>query len=113
MFRCKKVVIRACLTWVALAAICLCIPHSLVAAHNEPSVSGQWEGPNAWPLIAIHVMVMHTGKTLQFSYNSNSYVWDPVSGSQSPWASMRSSTRFQIWSRSSSAAVWGSSMAAW
>ena len=34
------------------------------------------------------------------------------SGSQSPWAASRSSTSAQIWSRSSSAAVCGSSMAA-
>ena len=34
-------------------------------------------------------------------------------GNQSPWAAMRSSTRFQIWSRSSSAAVCGSIIAAW
>ncbi len=34
------------------------------------------------------------------------------SGSHSPWAAMRSSVRFQIWSRSSSAAVCGSIIAA-
>ena len=33
-------------------------------------------------------------------------------GSMSPWAARRSSTRFQICSRSSSAAVWGSIIAA-
>ena len=34
-------------------------------------------------------------------------------GSQSPWAARRSLVSAQIWSRSSSAAVCGSSMAAW
>ena len=34
-------------------------------------------------------------------------------GTKSPWASSNSSTRAQIWSRSSSRAVWGSSIAAW
>jgi len=34
-------------------------------------------------------------------------------GSHSPCASINLSTNDQIWSRSNSAAVWGSSMAAW
>lgn len=45
---------------------------------SDPAVVGQWEGPLAWPLVAIHAVMMPTGRMLHFSYNSSSHVWDPA-----------------------------------
>ena len=48
---------------------------------RNPATVGQWGAPQSWPLVAVHVVQMHTGRTLQYSYNPSSYVWDPVANS--------------------------------
>jgi hypothetical protein len=50
-------------------------------ASVDPAIVGQWDGPYSWPLVGIHVTMMHTGKTLQFSYDPSSHVWDPATNS--------------------------------
>jgi len=51
---------------------------------GDASVVGLWEGPYAWPLVAIHSLLLPTGKVLQYSFPGDTqfarcYVWNPVS----------------------------------
>jgi hypothetical protein len=51
-----------------------------VTVANFPAISGQWTGPFSWPLVAIHAMLMHTGKVLMWD-NSQAIaprIWDPT-----------------------------------
>ncbi len=53
-------------------------------ASGDPAVVGQWEGPYAWPVVAIHSFLLPTKKVLQYSLpgnaqNANCYIWDPQS----------------------------------
>ena len=55
-----------------------------VSVNSDESVIGLWEGPYAWPLVAIHSLLLPTGKVLQYSFPGDTliarcYVWDPVS----------------------------------
>ncbi|MCH7879539.1 MAG: hypothetical protein IH914_09535, partial [candidate division Zixibacteria bacterium] len=48
----------------------------------DPSQVGLWEGPYAWPVVAIHAFLLPTGKVLHYSapghlLNPKSYLWDP------------------------------------
>lgn len=55
-------------------------PHDVTATSDtnaNPAAVGQWEGPFAWPLVAIHAVMMPTGRILHWSYNPSSHVWDP------------------------------------
>jgi hypothetical protein len=62
--------------------------NSLVDSDSEPSLSliGAWEGPFAWPVIAVHACVLHTGKILHYSYpsggsGSKANLWEPATNS--------------------------------
>ncbi len=49
-----------------------------------PDQVGQWSGPFDWPIIAVHMALLPTGKVLASdgqSLGSDARVWDPVSGS--------------------------------
>ena len=57
-------------------------PRGLTASpelNTDPATAGQWAGPFDWPLISVHSVVMPTGRTLLFSYDDSTQVWDPVS----------------------------------
>jgi hypothetical protein len=47
---------------------------------NDPSVIGKWDGPFTWPLVAVHAVLMKTGKVLVWSSGSTVNVWDPATG---------------------------------
>jgi len=54
------------------------------SVNDDASVVGLWEGPYAWPLVAIHSLLLPTGKILQYSFPGDTqfarcYVWNPVS----------------------------------
>jgi hypothetical protein len=50
------------------------------------SVEGEWTPPICWPLVAIHIMQLHTGKYLTWPHRSNdpnfleAWLWDPKPG---------------------------------
>jgi hypothetical protein len=48
-----------------------------------PDQVGQWSGPFDWPIVAVHMALLPTGKVLASdgqSLGSDAQVWDPVSG---------------------------------
>lgn len=52
---------------------------------DDPALVGSWEGPYAWPVVAIHAFVLPTGDALQYSFTgnpfaTNCYVWNPATG---------------------------------
>ncbi|MEE9295781.1 MAG: IPTL-CTERM sorting domain-containing protein [Phycisphaerae bacterium] len=54
-------------------------------ARGLPTLVGQWDGPYAWPVEAIHAFLLPTGKVLHFAFPGeiqfpSAYVWDPVTG---------------------------------
>ena len=51
----------------------------LAAATMDPAVSGQWNAPVKWPAVAVHLVMLHTGKVLFYRGDDlKTYVWDPV-----------------------------------
>ena len=49
-------------------------------------IAGDWEGPFDWPLVAIHSVMLHTGKVLYWQGGATptpSYTYDPVTDTQS------------------------------
>jgi Concanavalin A-like lectin/glucanases superfamily/Domain of unknown function (DUF1929)/Bacterial Ig domain/Galactose oxidase, central domain len=53
-------------------------------ASPDPSQDGQWAGPIAWPLVAIHSMLMQTGQVLVWEGQENggisARIWNPQTG---------------------------------
>ena len=61
----------------------------LPAAAQSPPQVGQWEGPYAWPLVAIHTLVLPSGQVLVFdgppaNGGATAQIWDPASGTFTP-----------------------------
>jgi uncharacterized repeat protein (TIGR01451 family) len=51
------------------------------AGPNDPSVIGQWAGPYNWPLVAIHAILLPTGKVLLIDDHATAtgvQLWDPI-----------------------------------
>ncbi|GEM_PF-6255376 len=49
----------------------------------QPSVEGEWTTPQTWPVVAVHAVVLPTGKVLHYSYpkdgsGSEAWLWDPA-----------------------------------
>jgi hypothetical protein len=45
-----------------------------------PEDVGQWTAPTNWPRVAVHAVLLPTGKVLFWDYNDNPTLWDPTSG---------------------------------
>jgi hypothetical protein len=49
----------------------------------DPSTTGQWAGPYAWPLVSVHSVLLPTGKVLLWDDHTTSagvQLWDPATG---------------------------------
>lgn len=49
----------------------------------DPAVVGQWSAPFAWPEVAVHMMLLDTGKVLTWQQGTGQTftdIWDPASG---------------------------------
>ncbi len=58
-----------------------------VTVLNDPSQIGQWVGPLSWPLVAVHMTLLPTGKVLAWDDDTNdpgTQLWDPASGALTP-----------------------------
>jgi galactose oxidase len=63
-----------------LATVCPPSPSAI-----EPqSTSGEWTAPFAWPVVAVHLHLLPTGRVLSFGRIGEPQVWDPATGSFSP-----------------------------
>gem|GEM_PF-2863255 len=68
-----------------LALAILAVVPVMPAGAQTPAQAGQWQGPFAWPLVAIHTMLLPTGKVLVFDGppadgGASAQVWDPSTG---------------------------------
>jgi hypothetical protein len=52
------------------------------ALTTDPSIVGQWSAPAAWPVVAVHLSLLRTGKVLAFDNaldnTTSAVVWDPA-----------------------------------
>jgi hypothetical protein len=46
---------------------------------------GQWTRPFDWPIVAIHVMLLPTGRVLSIGKTGTPQVWDPATGAFTPF----------------------------
>lgn len=53
-----------------------------IAGGGGPSELGQWAAPIAFPVIAIHASVLHTGEVIAYAYPgpNQAKVWNPITG---------------------------------
>ena len=40
--------------------------------------AGQWSAPFAWPIVAVHMVLLPTGRVLSIGRNGTPYVWNPA-----------------------------------
>jgi hypothetical protein len=72
--------------WSARAMVLLLgVVAAAPAVSAQPSQVGQWQAPVTWPLVAIHTMLLPTGKVLVFDGppadgGASARVWDPATG---------------------------------
>ncbi|MGH7391481.1 MAG: BACON domain-containing protein [Candidatus Rokuibacteriota bacterium] len=69
----------------ALALLLLVAATVSPAAAQTPPQVGQWEAPVSWPLVAVHMMLLPTGKVLTFDGppidgGASARIWDPATG---------------------------------
>src|SRR5712692_1397364 len=58
-----------------------------VTVLNDPSQIGQWVGPFSWPLVAVHMTLLPTGKVLAWDDHTDdpgTQLWDPASQALTP-----------------------------
>jgi hypothetical protein len=68
----------------AALLVALAVAAGSAARATETSVAGQWAGPYAWPIVAVHATLMPNGKILLWddhTDNAGVQVWDPVGDS--------------------------------
>jgi hypothetical protein len=51
------------------------------AAAGPEATVGKWTAPFAWPVIAVHLHMLRTGKVLSWGKVGDPYIWDPASKS--------------------------------
>jgi hypothetical protein len=62
-------------------------PRPAVAAPGTAGTLGVWSAPESWPNIAVHLVLLPTGKVLSWEAqpsHTNADLWDPVTGSHTP-----------------------------
>jgi hypothetical protein len=52
---------------------------SLLSAAG-PEESGEWTAPFDWPIVAVHLMLLPSGKVLSWGHYGAPQLWDPASG---------------------------------
>jgi len=60
-----------------------CEPTTGAAEFSAASTgtAGSWSGPFAWPIVAVHMHLLRTGKVLAWGKFGDPYVYDPANGS--------------------------------
>jgi hypothetical protein len=43
-----------------------------------PDVVGQWSGVTSWPIVAVHMQMLPTGKVMFYPYGDGPRLWDPA-----------------------------------
>src|SRR5262245_15138155 len=69
---------RALLLAIAVLAAGALAP---AAAFAQAATIGQWDAARKWPAVAVHLVMLHTGKVLFFRGDETvpkTYVWDPA-----------------------------------
>jgi hypothetical protein len=75
---------RPGLAALGLAAILLALaaveapPPPADAQAPDPSVVGQWSGLTSWPIVAVHMHMLPTGKVMFYPYGDDPRQWDPA-----------------------------------
>jgi hypothetical protein len=63
-----------------LCAAALAVTAGPARAALDPAVVGQWDPPRQWPAVAVHLVLMHSGKAIFWRGDESTpkvYVWDP------------------------------------
>ena len=60
---------------------CGASPMSAMVAGLEPTESGSWSDPFPWPVVALQVSLLPSGKVLSWGHAGEPDLWDPVTGS--------------------------------
>ena len=57
-----------------------CTPHASASAFAglAPAQTGSWSAPFPWPVVAVHLNLMRTGKVLSWGEGGTPQVWDPA-----------------------------------
>ncbi len=58
-----------------------------VTLQTTATETGQWTAPAAWPIVAIHTMLLPDGRVLAINRIQTPQVWDPATGNFKPIAS--------------------------
>jgi hypothetical protein len=56
------------------------IAATVAGVATDPASGGQWTPPFAWPIVAVHLTLLPTGKVLSWGHNGVPTVWDPGTG---------------------------------
>ncbi|HEX5388053.1 MAG TPA: galactose oxidase-like domain-containing protein [Gemmatimonadales bacterium] len=48
------------------------------------TTTGSWSAPFAWPIVAVHLILLPTGKVLSFGGEGDPQLWDPTTGAFTP-----------------------------
>lgn len=62
----------------AILTLLLILPRS--PSHAQPSAVGQWGAVMNWPIVAVHMHLLPTGKIMLWPYNDDPRLWDPATG---------------------------------
>src|SRR5262249_7585873 len=53
-------------------------PPPAEAQASDPAVVGQWSGLTDWPIVAVHMHMLPTGKVMFSPYSDGPRLWDPA-----------------------------------
>jgi hypothetical protein len=72
-----------CTVAIVLASVGLLVlaRPAVVGAVDDPALVGRWDAPLQWPVVAVHAIVLHTGKVLFYRGDESTpraYTWDPA-----------------------------------
>jgi hypothetical protein len=66
----------------AIVVSLFAVVHSIAPrAQAQPSVTGAWSSVMNWPIVAVHMHLLPTGKILLWPYNDDPRIYDPANGS--------------------------------
>jgi hypothetical protein len=64
----------------ALASLLSVLHFSPPRAAAQPNVVGQWDTVQSWPVVAVHMNLLPTGKVLFWPYSDDPRLYDPATG---------------------------------
>jgi hypothetical protein len=50
----------------------------------DPSQTGRWSRPLAWPVVGLHLVLLNTGEVLTWDHGVGAHVWNPAAGTFTP-----------------------------